>query len=593
MAADAASVDAAIDAVRTEYGRLLRRTRAVHEMKITVKRAAVARARRQGDARADAPEAEAEAAEAERDAAIDELEREMEREIVRAKTVVREEIEEEVMRREAIERHLEEERRRAAEAEAGAGPEALRSQLGVEEQDTYEDADDHRTTSPEGTPRPIEGTSGEVKGNRANAFQRLKTTLHRKTSGGTDESEKALDEEMREPAVAEEATIHTKTPSVTMAALAPKPVPMMSMSQLAPKPIEQAPKSTHASDPLKDMVQRLQSSKVGPMENRVTSAPRERVEKNETIVSATATKVPRAFHEPMSTRTVAAKERSSDPFAPPRGLSAAVKALVGRENPSERTRTIEDAFGMPQATYRAPALATFPETPRVNADAFAPEPQSAPIPAAPVHVEPNPYVMSARDLQPRKRVGMPKPSQGLGLDHGATRAPAAPDVGPTKTEVGAQKRDRGLALLPPNEFPAPDSPVSDSATAVVLKPKIPRGMVPHQPFKVSEIRNIFSYARHGRYDEMKKLIVKGVPLDARDEHGNTPLIIASQNGQGRCVKLLIRSGADPNAQNKRGNTALHFTLHFRFDAISDFIQKHGGMTNIRNFDGATCFEFVG
>jgi hypothetical protein len=38
---------------------------------------------------------------------------------------------------------------------------------------------------------------------------------------------------------------------------------------------------------------------------------------------------------------------------------------------------------------------------------------------------------------------------------------------------------------------------------------------------------------------------------------------------------------------------LHFSLHFRFDAISDFLQRHGGLTNIQNHDGQTCYEFVG
>merc|ERR1712159_588839 len=88
-------------------------------------------------------------------------------------------------------------------------------------------------------------------------------------------------------------------------------------------------------------------------------------------------------------------------------------------------------------------------------------------------------------------------------------------------------------------------------------------LAPDSAFKISEVRNLFSYARHGRYGELKQLIMKGVPLDARDEMGNTSLIIACQNGQGRCVKLLVRSGADTNLPNKRGNTALHFSVHFR------------------------------
>ena len=138
-----------------------------------------------------------------------------------------------------------------------------------------------------------------------------------------------------------------------------------------------------------------------------------------------------------------------------------------------------------------------------------------------------------------------------------------------------------------------DSNENASFQPVVLKPKIPRSLVVPQRFKVTEMRNLFSFARHGRYAPMKDLLTKGVPIDARDENGNSALITACQNGQGRLVKLLVRSGADPNIQNKRGNTALHFAVLFKFDVIADFMIKHGARTDIRNVEGLTCYEFFG
>lgn len=58
------------------------------------------------------------------------------------------------------------------------------------------------------------------------------------------------------------------------------------------------------------------------------------------------------------------------------------------------------------------------------------------------------------------------------------------------------------------------------------------------------------------------LLCRGVPVDVRDDHGNTVLIIACQNGHKRALKAALRRGADPNATNALGNTALHFCYTF-------------------------------
>lgn len=54
----------------------------------------------------------------------------------------------------------------------------------------------------------------------------------------------------------------------------------------------------------------------------------------------------------------------------------------------------------------------------------------------------------------------------------------------------------------------------------------------------------------------------GVPADVRDDHGNTILLVACQNGHKRALKAALRRGADINAKNARGNTALHFCYAF-------------------------------
>ena len=49
-------------------------------------------------------------------------------------------------------------------------------------------------------------------------------------------------------------------------------------------------------------------------------------------------------------------------------------------------------------------------------------------------------------------------------------------------------------------------------------------------------------------------------IDERDEGGNTDLMRAALNGQNDTVKALLLSGADVNAQNREGRTALMFAV---------------------------------
>ncbi|CAM9463113.1 unnamed protein product [Chrysoparadoxa australica] len=53
-------------------------------------------------------------------------------------------------------------------------------------------------------------------------------------------------------------------------------------------------------------------------------------------------------------------------------------------------------------------------------------------------------------------------------------------------------------------------------------------------------------------------------MNKTDEHGNTLLMIASQNGNLKVSKLFIQKGANPNHQNKQGQTAGHYATAYQF-----------------------------
>jgi len=62
------------------------------------------------------------------------------------------------------------------------------------------------------------------------------------------------------------------------------------------------------------------------------------------------------------------------------------------------------------------------------------------------------------------------------------------------------------------------------------------------------------------FPRARTAIVEGGPITVRDYFGATPLMLAAEKGQADIVQTLLERGADPNAQDGRGNTALMFAV---------------------------------
>ena len=78
-----------------------------------------------------------------------------------------------------------------------------------------------------------------------------------------------------------------------------------------------------------------------------------------------------------------------------------------------------------------------------------------------------------------------------------------------------------------------------------------------------------------------------------DGHGNSLLITAAQNGNKKASKILLRRGANINIRNNKGNTALHFALHFGYkNSIGELLLANGADSTIRNNNGKLCFDGI-
>jgi hypothetical protein len=104
---------------------------------------------------------------------------------------------------------------------------------------------------------------------------------------------------------------------------------------------------------------------------------------------------------------------------------------------------------------------------------------------------------------------------------------------------------------------------------------------------------LFSKVRNQRYEEVEDLLVSGkISPDVRDQYGNNILIVACQNGNKKMAKICLRFGANINAQNYKGNTALHYCFSYQYIPLGEYLISKGARDTIVNAFGLTCYEGV-
>ena len=125
----------------------------------------------------------------------------------------------------------------------------------------------------------------------------------------------------------------------------------------------------------------------------------------------------------------------------------------------------------------------------------------------------------------------------------------------------------------------------------VLAPRGSHAGAPMSPLSPSAaVAQVFSWCRHRKVTELTNYLDDGGDVDCLDGAGNTPLVVACQNGSMQICKLLLAHGADLNARNHKGNTALHYSLNYGYEDIGAYLIEHGADDLQTNAEGLTCYE---
>jgi hypothetical protein len=99
-------------------------------------------------------------------------------------------------------------------------------------------------------------------------------------------------------------------------------------------------------------------------------------------------------------------------------------------------------------------------------------------------------------------------------------------------------------------------------------------------------------ASEGDMPALNRCLAAGIPLDTRDEHGNTALILAAQQGHKRAVLGLLAAGADLEATDENGYTALIWAAQQGHAALTEVLLMRGANIDAKESHDYTALEWA-
>jgi hypothetical protein len=101
----------------------------------------------------------------------------------------------------------------------------------------------------------------------------------------------------------------------------------------------------------------------------------------------------------------------------------------------------------------------------------------------------------------------------------------------------------------------------------------------------------------GDIDGVRQQLRTGANVNARDQHGQTALMLAAHRGHREMVETLVGAGADLNATAKYNLTALMLAIVAGHATIARFLARAGADLSIRGsgapgFMGKTAYDLA-
>ena len=101
-------------------------------------------------------------------------------------------------------------------------------------------------------------------------------------------------------------------------------------------------------------------------------------------------------------------------------------------------------------------------------------------------------------------------------------------------------------------------------------------------------QKLIDAARDNNIEGAREALKNGADVNAKDKAGKTALIWAARYGHTEVVKMLIAAGADVNAKNSDGNTALIWAAYYGHAEIIKMLIAAGADVNATDNGGNTA-----
>jgi len=110
----------------------------------------------------------------------------------------------------------------------------------------------------------------------------------------------------------------------------------------------------------------------------------------------------------------------------------------------------------------------------------------------------------------------------------------------------------------------------------------------------SNVNNeLLSAASSGDTAAAERLLGQGADVDAKNNQGDTALLLAAKSGKIDTTRLLIEKGANIEAKNNVGETALIAACTSGHAEIAELLVEKGAVTDARDDGGATLLMYAG
>ena len=118
--------------------------------------------------------------------------------------------------------------------------------------------------------------------------------------------------------------------------------------------------------------------------------------------------------------------------------------------------------------------------------------------------------------------------------------------------------------------------------------------VPPSTEEVSRYTGILAAAARGDAEQIQRLFAQGEKPNIRDEYGRTPLHVAVFGSHLEAMRVLAKSGVDPNAlENDRYDIVTIAAVANDVPALQTALEIGGSARNITSrYDGTALFESI-